>query len=151
VSDARFEDADEGPLRLLARDGEDLAALSALVQDAVFPGNEMQWDRVRRRFAVLLNRVRRENPARNVQRVQSVLVIEDVLKASSQGVERDADTVLSLLALAWLPGEDGMGRLEMTFAGDGALALDVECLEVTLRDVTRPYHAPSGRMPDHDT
>jgi hypothetical protein len=29
------------------------------------------------------------------------------------------------------------------------VAVDVEALEVTLRDVTRPYVAPSGKTPGH--
>ncbi|KKM80919.1 hypothetical protein LCGC14_1335040 [marine sediment metagenome] len=41
------------------------------------------------------------------------------------------------------------GRVILTLAGDGAIALDVEALEVTLRDVTRPYIAPSGKAPQH--
>ena len=37
----------------------------------------------------------------------------------------------------------------LTLAGDGAIALEVEALEVTLQDVTRPYRAPSGKAPAH--
>ena len=33
--------------------------------------------------------------------------------------------------------------------GDGAIRARVEALEVTLKDVTRPYRAPSGHVPDH--
>ena len=36
---------------------------------------------------------------------------------------------------------DGAGHVLMTLAGDGAIRLDVEALEVTLKDVTRPYAA----------
>ena len=35
-------------------------------------------------------------------------------------------------------------------AGDGAIGLDVETLDVTLKDVTRPYVAPSRKIPDHN-
>jgi hypothetical protein len=47
-------------------------------------------------------------------------------------------------------GEDGTGVLTLVLAGDGAVALEVEALDVTLQDVTRPYLAPSGKAPDHD-
>jgi hypothetical protein len=57
--------------------------------------------------------------------------------------------VLSVLQLAWEAGEDGTGRLVLTLAGDGAIAADVEALEVTLTDVTRPYIAPTGKVPSH--
>ena len=150
MTDARFEDAAEGPLRLIARDAEDLQVIAALAQDAVLPASEMRFDRARRRFAMLLNRYRWEGPKKG-ERVQAVLAVEDVMEVKRQGPDpRDPDMVLSLLTLAFVPGEDGTGAVEMTFSGDGALRLSVEALEVTLRDVTRPYRAPSGHEPKHE-
>jgi hypothetical protein len=149
VKDARFEDGGEKALRLKALEAEELPVIASLVQDAVFPGSEMTWDRRGRRFALLLNRFRWED-RRAPERVQSVLTIEDATKVASQGVERgDGDTVLSLLTLAWEPGEDGTGACVLTLAGDGAIRVEVEALEVTLTDVTRPYLAPSGKVPEH--
>ncbi|MCK8465050.1 DUF2948 family protein [Aliiroseovarius sp. S1339] len=154
--DAKFEDAREAPLRLIAMDADDLKVISALVQDAVFPASEMTWDAPRRRFALLINRFRWEDApaakrrARTVERVQSVISVSDVLKVQSQGVKRgDTDTVLSLLSVSFTPSDDGMGRLELVLAGDGAIALEVETLDVTLQDVTRPYIAPSRHTPEH--
>jgi hypothetical protein len=151
TEDARFEDADEAPIALRALDAGDLKVLAALVQDAVFPASEMAWDRRRRRFAILLNRFRWEEAGRcPPERVQSVLVIEDAMRVASQGIARDdPDLVLSLLTLTWTPGAEGAGRIELILAGDGAVAVDVEALEVTLKDVTTPYVAASGRSPDH--
>jgi len=149
TEDARFEDGGEKALRLKALEAEDLPVIASLVQDAVFPGTEMTWDRRGRRFALLLNRFRWED-RRAPERVQSVLTIEDAVKVASQGVERgDADMVLSLLTLDWEAGEDGTGALVLTLAGDGAIRVEVEALEVTLTDVTRPYVAPSGKVPEH--
>jgi hypothetical protein len=155
--DARFEDGGEAPLNLGALDGEDLAVLSALAQDAVFPATEMQWRAGERRFALLVNRFRWEDApkaerrGRPVERVQTVLVVDNVLGVASQGIDRkDGDTILSLLSLTFEPGEDGAGHVLLTLAGDGAIRLWVEALEVTLKDVTRPYKAPSGKAPTHD-
>jgi len=157
MTDAQFKDGGEGPLRLLAQDAEDLKVISALVQDAVLPVTEMQHDSKRRRFALLLNRFRwedrveAERQGRSFERVRSVLVIEDVLKVQSSGLDRtDKDQVLSLLSMSFAESQDGTGRLTLTLAGDWAVALDVEALEVRLEDVTQPYRAPSGKMPKHD-
>lgn len=157
TDDARFEDGGEQPLRLKALDGEDLTVIAALVQDAVFPASEMRWDKKARRFALLLNRFRWEDAdraakrKRDYERVQSVLVIEDVMAVKSQGVDpRDTQMIYSLLSMAFVAGEDGTGRIELTLAGDGAVAVDVEALEIVLRDVTRPYVAPSKKAPTHD-
>ena len=156
MADARFEDATEAPLHLVARDAEDLSVLSALVQDAVFPIGEMRWQTGRRRLALLINRFRwedrdaAERAGRRFERVQSLLVVDEALSVKTQGIDRqDRDTVLSLLSVTFEPGEDGTGRVILTLAGDGAIALQVEALEVTLKDVTRPYGAPSGHAPQH--
>jgi hypothetical protein len=156
MTDASFEDGREGPLRLKALDADDLGVMAALVQDAIFPAAEMKWDAKARRFAILLNRFRWEDAEnarlrkRAFERVQSLLVIEDVMRVQTQGVDKsDPDMVFSLLSITFTPTEDGMGRIELTLAGDGVIGLDVETLEVLLRDVTRPYVAPSHKAPSH--
>ena len=150
TGDARFADGRDAPLRLRAQDADDLKVVSALVQDAVFPASEMRLIRRGRRLAILLNRFRWEAGVRSPERVQALLVAHDVTAAATEGFSPgDADTVLSLLALDFTPGEDGTGRLSLTLSGDGAVHLDVECIEVTLTDVTRPYGAPSGHAPAH--
>jgi len=153
TEDASFEDGREAPLNLGALDADDLQVISSLVQDAVLPASEMSWRPKEQRFALLVNRFRWEDEGRDrhgSERVQSVLVVENVQRVASQGVNpRDTDTILSLLSLSFEPGEDGTGHLLLTLAGDGAIRLAVEALEVTLKDVTRPYRAPSGKAPDH--
>lgn len=155
TQDASFADGRETPLNLGAQDADDLKVLSALAQDAVFPASEMKWDAAARQFALLLNRFRWEDGARDrhgAERVQSVLAISDVMRVSSQGIDRkDRDMILSLLSISFEPGEDGTGTLELTLAGDGAIRLEVETIEIALRDVTRPYRAPSGQAPQHDS
>ena len=167
MTDARFEEGREQPLRLIARDAADLQVISALLQDAVLTGADLHLDARGRRFSLLLNRFRWEDRARaesrgeGYERVRALLDFADVRAARHQGLDRrDADTVLALLAITWEPEEPaegagdpetpaGPGRVTLVFSGDGAVALDVECLEVQLRDVTRPYVAPSRRAPAH--
>jgi len=151
--DARFEDGGEKPLNLAAMEVEDFRVLSALTQDAVFPITEMRWDNKARRFAILLNRFRWENSSASgaAERVQSILSIENVVGVSSQGIDRaDKDTVLSLLSVAFEPTDEPAGQVILTLAGDGAIRVSVEALEGRLKDVTRPYTAPSGKAPSHD-
>lgn len=169
MTDARFEDADERPLRLLARDADDLRVISALVQDAVLTGADLKYLPGARRFSLLVNRFRWENHARAqaadqpFERVRALIVFHDVLQVRQQGLdERNADTVLSLLAIEFTPTDDAApqpakaedapaspGRVTLVFAGDGAVALDVDCIEVHLGDVTRPYQALSRLAPEH--
>lgn len=157
MTDARFEDGDEAPLRLMALAPDDLPVLAAMVQDAVFPITEMTYARPRRRFAVLLNRFRwedreaAEREARPYERVQALLSVENVTAVRSQGIDRaQKDTILSLLDLSYVGPPEGPGRMMLTLAGDGAIELDVEAPEAALRDTTRPYRAVSGKAPKHD-
>lgn len=154
TEDARFEDGREAPLYLGAQDDGDVQVLSTLVQDAVFPITEMRWQAGARRFALLLNRFRWEDGARDrhgAERVQSILTVQDVVRVASQGIDRtDTDTILSILSITFEAGEDGTGDIVLTLAGDGAIRLSVEAVDMVLKDVTRPYRAPSGKAPDHD-
>ncbi|MFC3614140.1 DUF2948 family protein [Lutimaribacter marinistellae] len=156
MADAKFEDARETPLNLGAEDAEDLEVVSSLVQDSVFPVTEIAWQPARRRFALLLNRFRWEDlPAaergtRDPERVQSLLVFDNVLAVASQGIDRaDKDLILSLLSIGFDPDEEGAGSIHLVLAGDGVIRLSVEAIEARLKDVTRPYRAPSGKTPHH--
>ena len=153
TQDARFEDGREAPLNLGAMEPADLEVISSLVQDAVFPASEMKWERKNQRFALLVNRVRWEDQGKTrhaPERVQSVLLISNVQGVASQGIPKgDADTILSLLTLSFEETDAPSGHLTLTLAGDGALRLNVEALEVSLKDVTKPYIAPSKKLPQH--
>ena len=153
MTDARFEEGHDRPLNIGALDADDLAVISALAQDAVFPAAEMRWQGSARRFVLLVNRFRWEDAGRDrhgPERVQALLVFENILGVASQGVDRgDPDMVFSLLSVDWQPGEDAAGEMVLTLAGDGAIRLRAEALEARLRDVTRPYRAPSKQVPEH--
>lgn len=156
MTDARFEDGAERPLRLRAETPEDLAILSALVQDAVAEVRDAAWTPRRRRFSVLVTRFRWEDAeaarrqGRPFERVRSLLTIEQALSARASGLDpRDRDLVVSLLALDWRPGEDGTGTLAITLAGDGEVAIETEALDVTLTDVARPHAAAARQAPAH--
>ena len=153
TQDARFEDGREAPLNLGALDAEDLNVISSLSQDAVFPASEMRWDRKNKRFAVLLNRVRWEDEGKSrhaPERVQSVMMFSTVQNVASQGVPKgDADTVLSLLNITFEETNVPSGHIILTLAGDGAIRLTVEAIDATLKDVTKPYAAPSKKLPSH--
>lgn len=158
MTDARFEDAliSDSPVRLKAETAEDLPVISALVQDAVGKVAGIAWMPKRRRLALVLHRFRWEDreaaeaEGRPFERVQAAISVESVLSVRARGLDPQApETVFAVLALSFEPGEDGAGRLVFRFAGDGDLAAEVECLDVTLADLTRPWAAPSGKAPAH--
>ena len=157
TQDAGFNDALDRPLNLGAQDAEDLQVISSLTQDAVLTVDDLKWNRAERQVVFLLKRFRWEDielakqQGRDPERVQSLLVIQNATGLASQGIDRkQADVVLSLMSLEFSGAEDGVGDLVLTFSGDGALKVQVDGLDVALRDVTRPYVAPSKQVPNHD-
>ena len=157
TQDAGFNDALDRPLNLGAQDAEDLQVISSLTQDAVLTVDDLKWNRAERQVVFLLKRFRWEDvelakqQGRDPERVQSLLVIQNATGLASQGIDRkQADVVLSLMSLEFSGAEDGVGDLILTFSGDGALKVQVDGLDVALRDVTRPYVAPSKQVPNHD-
>ncbi|GHC54060.1 DUF2948 family protein [Neogemmobacter tilapiae] len=152
--DAGFADGAEGPLALIAQDHDDLNVMAALVQDAVFDGKDMAWQAKPRQFALLLNRFRwedrvaAERAGRPFERVRAVLSFQDVLGVKVQGFDRNQ--AHALLGMTFVAAKDGMGRIVLTLSGGGRIALDVEALDATLKDVTRPHVAPSGKAPQHE-
>ena len=155
--DAGFNDALDRPLNLGAQDAEDLQVISSLTQDAVLTVDDLKWSRAERQLVLLLKRFRWEDvelakqQGRDPERVQSLLVIQNATGLASQGIDRkQADIILSLMSLEFSGAVDGVGDLILTFSGDGALKVQVDGLDVALRDVTRPYVAPSKQVPNHD-
>lgn len=154
--DATFEDGDyaDRPLLLGAETPDDLQVASSLVQDAVGVTGEISWMPRRRRLLLLLNRFRwehkeaAEREGRPHERVRTALMFDDVIRVRAQGLPPgDANNVYSILAISFEPGTDGAGEIRLTLAGDGLLALDVECINMRLTDLTRPWQA--RRAPDH--
>ena len=103
---------------------------------------------------MLVNRFRWEDQeaaqreSRPFERVRCALVFDDVTRVQAQGLPADdGETVFSVLSIGFESVEDGAGRITMTLAGDGALALDAECINMRLMDLTRPWE--TGNLPDH--
>ena len=154
MADARFEDVGEGPLRLVAADADDLTVVSSVCQDAVGKIERVHWMPRRRRFSMLLYRFRWEDAERAsrekraYERVAAALNIDDVMSVRSSGIDRlDKEAVFSVLRIGFEPAEDGSGRLLVDCAGGAGFAFDVECVNVSLTDLTRPWAA--GGMPVH--
>lgn len=126
-------------LKLMALDGEDLEVISAHTQDATVRVGDMGFAKADRRFALIMNRYAWEDdatkPARAGVRKRAGLHFEGVTAVRSTGFNPNAtDGVLNLLAIRFVPREAPGGVVELTFAGGGAVALDVELLEARLTD-----------------
>ena len=135
------------PLQLLAEDQDDLAVISAALQDAVAKVGDIVFEARARRLTLVFNRFRWE--AGDRQRVRSALQVGGVAKVQARKIRRDQPAaVLELLALTFEAGDAPGGALIFSFAGGGDLRVEVECVDAVLADVSQPW--PTPRAPAHD-
>jgi hypothetical protein len=126
-------------LKLLALDTEDLAVVSAHLQDAVFKTDGLSYDARHHVFSVVVNRFvweKAERGRKSFERRRAVVAFKRVSAVRSLGIDRkDRQAVFSLLAVDFTPkGEGPDGTLELILSGNASVALDVECVEVQLAD-----------------
>ena len=139
--------AEPQPLRLLANDADDLAVISAALQDAVAKVGDITFEPKARRLTIALNRYCWE--CGGGQRVRSGLQIGGVLNVRSRRIRRDAkDAVIEVLAVTFEPGEAPGGVVTLSCAGGGDLSVTVECVEAVLADLSKPWSTP--RKPAHE-
>jgi hypothetical protein len=135
-------------LKLLAQDAEDLAVISAALQDAVGKVGDIHFEPGPRQLTVALNRFRWEATGAK-ERIRSAVQVGGVMGLKARKIRRDAKrAVLELLAVTFEPGEAPGGAVIFEFAGGADLRAEVECLDVVLADVSRPW--PATAEPSHD-
>ncbi|MBI1407132.1 MAG: DUF2948 family protein [Caulobacter sp.] len=136
------------PLRLLAEDVDDLAVISAALQDAVARIGDIRFEASARRLTLGCNRFRWEAGEGAGERIRTGLQLASVLGVQSRGLRREArDAVVSLLGVTFEPGEAPGGVIVMTFSGNGELRAQVECIDAALADVSPSW--PTPRRPFH--
>jgi hypothetical protein len=139
---------DAASLKLLAQDANDLAVVSAALQDAVAKIGDIRWDASARTLTLACNRFRWESGAKKGERIRSALQLGDVTGVQARKLRRDAKgAVVELLSVAFEPGEAPGGAVLLTFAGGGDLKVSVDCLDVILADVSDAWSTP--RRPGH--
>ena len=137
------------PLRLFALDEDDLAILSANLQDALIPVPEIAFLPGEKRFAMAGKRFDWVKAAAGgCERCATGLHFERVLSVSRAGFGQDeSERVLNLLAVAFTPTEAPAGHVTLTFSGGAAIRLEVECLEAQMADLGERY--PCNKQPAH--
>ena len=146
----------ERTLKLRAEDADDLAVISACVQDALVSVTDLTYDRAERRFTLVANRFRWEaRPAPDggappFERTLCAVSFGEVERASYRGFRRRADgRILALLAIrvGGAPEGGGPGIVDLEFAGDAAVRLKVSAIRVHATDIGEPW--PTAWRPEH--
>ena len=138
-------------LKLAAMESEDLAIISAHLQDAVAKVSEMAYLPAEKRFAMVVNRfdwIAASEEAKSVRR-RAGLHFERVLNARTRNLDlNDKSAVINLLAVEFAEKDAPSGTITLYFSGDAAVQLDVECIEMAMRDLGPEWAAK--KRPQHD-
>ncbi len=136
-------------LKLIALDREGLGVISAHIQDTCVKRVDMTWLPRQRRF--LLAGMRYDWVGAKTgpeERVSSVLRFDRVLKVSHLGLkEIDFDATLNLLGVTFEKTDPPAGIIILAFADGALVRLEVECVEVELRDME--HRVPAQACPGH--
>lgn len=139
-------------LHLGFTDADDLAIVSALVQDAVVKTADLIYLGTARRFALVANRFCWEAEGMEAgdggYRRRVGLHFDTVRKVRMRGIDRNAvEQVLNLLAIEAEEREDAVS-IDLVFAGDALIRLEAETIDGGMKDLTEPW--PTPRAPNHD-
>jgi hypothetical protein len=126
-------------LKLIALDADDLAVISAHVQDARVQTGDIIWRQGEKRLVVGMNRLDWEQTLTgetSPRRLISALRFDRVLACKSRDIDLGTpEAALELLGIEFHPGDPPGGSAVLIFNQGGALRLDVECLECELADL----------------
>jgi hypothetical protein len=137
-------------LKLRAEDAEDLAVISACLQDALVAVSDLAYVPEERSFLFVANRFRWENGLRPApgeapfERVLCGISFSEVAAVSYTGFRRtDNGRILSLLAI-----RHDNGAVHLDFSGGAAIRLEVARLLCHAGDLGEPW--PTPWQPRHD-
>jgi DUF2948 family protein len=126
-------------LKLIALDADDLAVVSAHVQDARVQTSDIVWRQGEKRLVVGMSRPDWEQTLAGEaapRRLISALRFDRVLSCKSRNINLGApETALELLGIEFHATEAPGGSAVLLFSHGGAIRLDVECLECELTDL----------------
>lgn len=138
------------PLRLIAKDLEDIKVLSSCVQDAILPLKEMAYIPEEHQFALLIQRFCWELTSDNsdspneIRRTHSALLFSDIISYQTEGIEENID-ILELLAIA----APKPTTIMLHFAGGASVTLHTASINAKLEDVGSSWivsHIPQHKL-----
>ena len=134
-------------LKLSALDVEDLAIISAQMQDAVLLAGDMRYDPKRKQFVLVANRFAWDE-ADNPQRRRTGLHFDRVLSVKTLNMHHlEKDEVLSLLSITFAESDAPSGDVLLSFSEGATVRLSVECLECGMADLGPAWAAKA--VPQH--
>ncbi len=141
-------------LKLIARTEEDLRVVSAHLQDSIANISDIASLQKNKIFLMQLNRFMWEDIEKGVfrknKRIRTILKFENVIKVISKNINQSKkDKFLDFLTIETIKMPDNNYEMKIVFAGDSAIKVISEVIEVTLDDQGEAWNTKN--IPKHKT
>ena len=140
-------------LKLLATSDEDLRVIAAHLQDSIVSVQDIANLKKNRIFLIQLNRFMWEDVEKGVfrknKRIRTVLKFDNVISILSKNINiEDNKSFLDFLTIESILLPDKNYEIKLIFAGNSAIKIKAEVIDVTLDDQGSPWETKT--QPKHN-
>ena len=143
-------------LSLIAQNEEDLVVISTLCQDSIIKIANIKWAKKSKRFYLLINRFCWElndlskKKSSNMLRINSLMSFNSVLSVKSAGIQQNNHSdITSLLTINYNFFNFEKQAIDLIFSGNSQISLNIECIDVFLKDISEPFEGTTSKQPKH--
>ena len=143
-------------LSLVAQNEEDLVVISTLCQDSIIKVANIKWAKKSKRFYLLINRFCWElndlskKKSSNMLRINSLISFNSVLSVKSAGIQQNNNSdITSLLTINYNFFNFEKQAIDLIFSGNSQISLNIECIDVFLKDISEPFEGTTSKQPKH--
>ena len=143
-------------LSLIAQNEEDLVVISTLCQDSIIKIANIKWAKKSKRFYLLINRFCWElndlskKKSSNMLRINSLMSLNSVLSVKSAGIQQNNNSdITSLLTINYNFFNFEKQAIDLIFSGNSQISLNIECIDVFLKDISEPFEGTTSKQPKH--
>ncbi len=147
-------ETEKNNLKLIGKNQEDLKVVSAYLQDSIVTVQDIVFLKKNRTFIMLVNRFMWEDVEKGVfrknKRIRCAVKFENVLNVKSKNInQKNKNKFLECLAIKSIFDSDDIYKIKFFFAGNGAITINAETIELVMNDLGRPWdvkHFPKHKI-----
>ena len=141
-------------LKLIGNNQEDLKVISAHLQDSIVTVKDIVFLQQNKTFIMIVNRFMWEDIEKGVfrqnKRMRCAVKFNAVMKAMSKNInQKNQNKLLECLAIKSTPTDSDTYEIKIFFAGDSAITIISETIEVFMDDLGKPWnvkHVPKHKI-----
>jgi len=142
-----------GLLNLTGENEEDLNIMSAYLQDSIVLTKDITFLKKNKSFIMMANRFMWEDVEkglfRDAKRIRTAIKFENVIKVQSKNIgQKNTNEPLDFLAMKSNIDNDENKKIKIFFAGNSAIFLILEAIEIVMNDLGEPWSVKS--IPKHE-